>query len=100
MKEIINFIDNDNIENDLKELEIYLNQNDNLMFKIKYEGDFLGEYIFKVYVDVYPYCIKTCIGFNTRSYLPIKAIIESIKYHIFEDIVNNLGLNRLGEEYE
>lgn len=100
MKEIINFIDNDNIENDLKELETYLNQNVNIRFKVKYEGCFLGKYVIKIYADIYPYCVKTSIGFNTRSYLPIKAIIESIKYHIFEDIVNNLKLNKLGEEYE
>ena len=100
MKEIINFIDNDNIENDLKELEMYLNQNKNIKFKIKYVGSILGDYTFNVYADVYAYCFKTNIEFSTRSYLPIKAIIESIKFHIFEDIVNNLELNKLGEEYE
>lgn len=100
MKEIINFIDNDNVENDLKELELYLNQNTNIKFTVKYIGSILGDYTFEIYADIYSYCVKTCIGFSTRNYIPIKAIIESIKYHIFEDIVNNLNLNRLGEEYE
>ena len=97
MKEIINFIGNDNIENDLKELESYLNQNINIKFNVKYVGCFLGEYIIKIYADIYPYCVKTCIGFNTRSYLSIEAIIESTKYHIFEYIVHNLKLDKLGE---
>lgn len=100
MKEILNFIDNDDIKNDLKELEVYLNQNNNINFKVEYLGSISGVYTFKIYVDIFIYNFKTCIGFSTRSYLPIKAIIEAIKFHIFEDIVNKIELNKLGEEYE
>lgn len=94
---IIDF-NKEDIEEQLEELNKILNSKSKyIKFLVMYKNlsEILGVFIIDIKVEIPNYWFEQVIHFECKNYLTIEYLIESLKYHIFEKLCKEVGLDKL-----
>lgn len=94
---IIDF-NKDDIEDQLEEFNKILNSKSKyIKFLVMYKDyrEIIGVFRIDIKVEIPKYWFNQVITFESKNYLPIEHITESLKYHIFDKLCKEVGLDKL-----